>query len=103
MRISVLAALVVPFSLGACAYPVTTAEQGAAPSGLYFTGVPEDARVLVDMADAGLAAAYDGKKAVLEIKPGRRRVIVQSNSSKLYDQNIYVGPGSRMKIKVGER
>lgn len=103
MRLRALVALTVPLFLAACAYPVTSAEQGAAASGLYFTGAPESALVLVDMADAGLAAVYDGKKAILVVKPGRHHVIVRSGTTTIYDQVVYVGAASRVKIKADQQ
>ncbi|MGE5567360.1 MAG: hypothetical protein ACM3YN_14540 [Parcubacteria group bacterium] len=86
--------------LASCAYPVATVEQGVTHSALYFPGAPEDARVFVDGADAGLAAAYDGRKSVLRVEPGKHHVVIGSGAGSLYDQEVYVGDDSRLAIEV---
>ena len=86
--------------LAACAYPVSTAEQGAASSGLYFPSAPLASRVFVDGVDAGEAATFDGKKTLLVVAPGRHRLVVRQGSTPLYDKQIYIGAGTHIAIKV---
>lgn len=93
-------ALALMAALGACAYPVSTTDQGAAASGLYFPGAPAGARVLVDGADAGETSLYDGRKLVLTLPAGQHRIVVQQGSTRLYDKPVYLGTGSRIAIKV---
>jgi hypothetical protein len=82
-------------------YPERTVLQGGGDKGsLYFTGAPLGARVIVDGADAGEAAVYDGTRAVLEVTAGPHRVIVGTAGAALYDQQVYVGNNARMAIEV---
>ena len=86
--------------LNACAYPVSSIDQGGATTGIYFPGVPEGARAHVDGIDAGEAILFDGHKAILTISSGNHRVVVSNGEITLYDKNIYVGAGARLAIKV---
>ena len=86
--------------LTACAYPVSTADQGAASAGIYFPNAPLTARVFVDGADAGEAATFDGKKTLLVMAPGRHHLVVRQASTPIYDKPIYVGSGAHIAIKV---
>lgn len=85
--------------LAGCAYPVTTTEQGGPAAGLYFPKVPAGAHAVIDGADAGEAAYFDGHK-LLTVSPGPHRVVVQAGPAKLYDQTVYVGDAARVAIKV---
>jgi hypothetical protein len=87
-------------SLAACAYPRSTVEQGELPSGVYFSHASAEARVFIDGADAGLAATYDGRKAILPISPGRHQIAVRAGGSTLVDKPVYIGAGSRLEIGI---
>jgi hypothetical protein len=100
MSIRILGILAACAFATACAYPVSTVEQGGSGSGLSFSNAPADARAWVDGADAGAAAVFDGKKTVLSVSPGRHQVVVKSATATLYDKPVYVGAGSRIDVKV---
>jgi hypothetical protein len=87
-------------SLGACAYPVATVEQGNVSTSLYFPDAPVGAHVMIDGADAGEAILFDGRKTVLTVTPGKHHVVIPGGAAPLYDQSVYVGAGSRLAIKV---
>ncbi len=86
--------------LSGCAYPVATTDQGGPSAGLYFPGARPGAVVSIDGAAAGVAASFDGRKTLLTVTPGPHRVRVQAGDATLYDQSVFVGPGSRLAIKA---
>lgn len=88
------------FFLAACAYPTTTVEQGSSPAALFFSGAPSGVRVLVDGVDAGDATAFDGRRQLLTVAPGRHSIRVVSSSGDLYSNDVYVGAGARLEIRV---
>lgn len=101
MRVRLILAVVAAAGLtSACAYPVSTVEQGGASTGIYFKGAVAADEVVVDGAAAGMAAAYDGKKVILTVQPGTHHVTVRSAAGPVYDKDVYVGAGARLAIKV---
>jgi hypothetical protein len=86
--------------LAGCAYPVSVIEQGSASASLFFPGFPADASVTIDGAEAGQAAAFDGKKASLPVSTGKHHVVIRGAGRTLYDQSIYVGSGSHVAVDV---
>lgn len=95
LAVSIMGALT-----SACAYPVSTVEQGSASSGVYFKGAGPNDEVLIDGAAAGLAASFDGKKVILTVRPGTHHVTVRNSAGSIYDKDVYVGAGARLPIKV---
>lgn len=96
-------ALAVALAAGAisgCAYPVSTVEQGGASSAIYFKGAPAGAEAFIDGASSGDASVYDGRKAVLAVTSGTRRVVVKSGPVTIFDKVVYIGQGQRVAIKV---
>lgn len=87
-------------AVSACAYPVSTVEQGGASTGLYFKGAAAGDEVLIDGSAAGMATAYDGNKVMLTVQPGPHHVTVRNASGQVYDKDVYVGAGARLPIKV---
>ena len=100
MRSIVFALALAATSLGGCAYPVSTVEQGGALSGVYFPGAPIGSVAYVDGASSGDASTFDGRKAVLTLPSGTHRIVVKAGSAILVDQVVYVGEGQRVSIKV---
>src|SRR5690349_6457951 len=99
LRIVALAGSLSVF-LSGCAYPVSSVEQGVGASTLFFSPAFAGAHVWVDGSDRGVAADFDGKKASLTVAPGRHRVVVRGEGPPLFDQPLYVGPGSHVEIKA---
>jgi hypothetical protein len=90
----------VAFVVTGCAYPVSSVDQGSSASLLFFSPAFASTHVWVDGADMGPAASFDGKRAFLPVAPGRHRVTVKGDGAPLFDQPVYVGPGSRVEIKA---
>ena len=85
----------------ACAYPSGSIQQGGnVQGGLYFEGAPIGARVMLDGADAGEVAAFDGNAAILAVAPGMHNVVVTAGGSTIYDEQVFVGSGSRVQIGI---
>jgi hypothetical protein len=84
----------------ACAYPVSTVDQGGGATGLYFPNASISAEASVDGAAIGPVARYDGRKAILTLAPGTHHVTVRDASGQVYDKDVYVGAGARLAIKV---
>lgn len=99
MRAFAAVALAATLLLGACAYPDTNVQQGAASSGLYFTAAAAGTRVFIDGSDAGDATLYNGKQAVLVVPPGPHQVTLKVGQTVLYDKPVFVGAGSQIEIK----
>lgn len=97
-----ICAAVLGLSAAACApsYPASTVSQGAQDGRLWFSGAPAGARVLIDGVDAGEAALFDGRKAILEVAPGRHVVEVVAAGTPIHAETVMVGAGSRTQIKV---
>lgn len=96
-------ALLLAGGLCGCAYPVTTVDQGSAPTVLFVPYAPADAILVVDGVSYGPASAFNGKKtAVLAVAPGKHRVVVSSGPGNLYDKNIYVGAGSKVAVELNQ-
>lgn len=88
-------------SVSACTYPSRTIEQGGnMQGGIYFEGAPVGARVMLDGADAGDVAAFDGSAAILSVSPGTHHVVITMGASTIYDHQVYVGSGSRVSIAI---
>lgn len=100
MKLMKLFAAACALVLAACAYPISTVQQGGEPAMLFFNGAPEGARVIVDGVDAGEASAFDGRRQVLSVEPGRHNVRVVIGGAELYGNDIYVGAGSRLEVRV---
>jgi hypothetical protein len=99
-RFSFLLATMASLSLVACGtYPKSRVEQGAAPTGLYFTA-PVSAHAWVDGSDIGEAAAHAGINTFLPVAPGLRHVTIRLGEAVLLDQQIYVGSGSRILVRA---
>jgi hypothetical protein len=96
----VMAICAVAGGAAGCAYPVSSVEQGSSASALYFSPAFAAAHVWVDGADMGVASAFDGKKSVLPVTSGRHRVVVKGDGAPLFDQPVYVGPGSQVEVKA---
>jgi hypothetical protein len=88
-------------AVAACTYPSGSIQQGGnMQGGLYFEGAPVGARVMVDGADAGEVTVYDGTEAILAVEPGTHRVVVTTGGSTIYDEQVFVGSGSRVQIGI---
>jgi len=83
----------------ACAYPVSTVEQGGQVSGVYFPDAPKDLMVSVDGGEHIVAIGFDGNKSILKLKPGRHRIVLHRASGEIiYNQEIYIGDGARIAV-----
>jgi len=95
-----LVALPLALALAGCAYPVSTVQQGSTPAVLFVPTAPLDAVLVVDGVAVGQAASFDGKRTVLPVQPGKHHVVVRGASSVLFDQDIYVGAGSKVAVEL---
>jgi sugar/nucleoside kinase (ribokinase family) len=85
----------------ACAYPVSTIDQGGGPSGVYFPDAPAGSSVDVDGARLGNPAAHPAAKTPLLLASGRHRIVVRGpDGAVIYDREIYLGDGSQIAVKV---
>jgi len=92
--------LLLAVAVSACAYPVTTVEQGSGDASIYFVGAPEGAIAYVDGLSVGVASDYNGSDQVLGVIPGRHHIQVMQSGETLVDQEIYVGAETRTPIAV---
>lgn len=92
--------VVLALLISACAYPSSLTVQGGKETALYFDHAPAEARVFVDGQDAGQAAQFDGKEAVLAVTSGRHLVKLQVGSAVIYEKDLYLGDGVVLKIDV---
>jgi len=72
--------------------------QGGNDGSLYFPGAQAGVRVVLDGSDAGEAAAYDGKRALLKVKPGTHRVVLLDGSRSVFDKQVFVGADARLPV-----
>jgi hypothetical protein len=87
--------------MSACAYPISTVDQGGQISGVFFPGAPTDLMVSVDGSENTSAAPFDGNKSILKLQSGRHHIILRRSSGEIvYDQDIYIGDGSRIAIRT---
>lgn len=104
MRQSIVVALVVgSVTLAGCAYPVSSVVQGAPASAIYFPNAEPGTLIYVDGASAGEAIGYDGKKAVLVVSTGMHHVVLRRGEINTYDGSVFVGSGSRISIRGGQK
>lgn len=92
-------------SVSACKYqyssPSGIIEQGGTMlTSIYFEGAPVGARLMLDGADAGEVAAFDGSAAILAVAPGTHHIVVTMGGGIIYDQQVYVGSGSRVSVGI---
>ena len=86
--------------VAACAYPVTTVEQGSGDASIYFVGAPVGAVAYVDGLPVGDASQYSGDEQVLGVLPGRHHIQVVQGGTVILDQEIYVGADTNTAINV---
>jgi hypothetical protein len=93
-------ALVTAFAVtvAACAYPQSRVDQSAAPSAIYFAGMPSGSELFVDGISRGDASAYDGRKQVLQTTPGKHLIEVRQNGQVILKREIFVAQGARLKV-----
>ena len=100
-RMMKLLPLVLVLVAGACAYPVSTVDQGGQVSGVYFPDSPKDLMVSIDGGENIVAIGFDGVKSILKLKPGRHRIVLRRVSGDIvYNEEIYIGDGARIAVRT---
>lgn len=97
-----LCGLAMALMISACVYPTSNTQQGGKETAIYFGQPPAGAHVFIDGLDAGPAAQFDGKEAVLAVTPGRHEVEIRVGARAVYEKDIYLGDGIVLKIDVGQ-
>lgn len=85
----------------ACAYPVSTVDQGGGPSGIYFPDAPAGSSVNIDGNPLASASAHARAKTILLLPSGRHRIVMRGpDGTVLYDQEVYLGDSSQIAVRV---
>lgn len=92
-----IAFLILGLMVAGCAYPTSTAIQGQDKGGIFVADAPADARLVIDGADMGSAAQYDGKKQIVELPPGMHSVEFVTAAGTV-KKNVYVGAGAKVGV-----
>lgn len=100
MRYNAFSILLLCFVFAACSYPQSSSTQGSDRPGIYVTGAPENAEIIVDGLNMGGAAQFDGKKKFLELEPGAHRVSVVLNGDVLYDQRVFLDRTGLTEVRI---
>lgn len=79
--------------LSACAYPLSSIEQGQDPSAIYFVGAPPGVQVYVDGVLRGDAEDFNGRGAVLQVTQGRHLIELRRGSETILRKEVFVGEG----------
>ena len=64
-----------------------------------FLVTPRNAEVYVDGALAGIVDQYDGTFQSLTLAPGTHQISLFLDGHRRYDANVYVAPGSTLKLR----
>ena len=73
-----------------CSMPATTVKTVDTRPSISVTGAPQDAALLVDGLDMGIASQYDGHPKILLIEPGTHKIEIRKDGALIYQQVIFV-------------
>ncbi len=90
MKIRLFTVLFVLALLAGCSMPTTTVKTVDSRPGIFISGAPDDALLLLDGVKIGNALNYNGEPNILLVEPGTHRVVVQKGTTVIYDQMIFV-------------
>jgi hypothetical protein len=87
----------VALALGACAYPTSSIEQGAAQGRLRFADAPVGAQILVD--GRGYGARTGADPVFVEVDQGKHVVEETSGGQVLFHAEYDVGAGATVEVR----
>lgn len=83
-----------------CAYPASSVKVSDDRPTIAINGAPENAMLMVDGLEMGLANQFDESSQLLIVEPGTHLIEVIYQSSKIHSEKIFLGVGETRVIEV---